>query len=164
MKPKTIAEWQSEVHALAVEKGWWDIDLENKAIAAVTVAIASKAFAHLAVSDTVEAIRDGKTGREERGDAWWAKVECSSPESIVALSKLVLIHSEVSEAVEAAILGVWSMQSPAGKPEGLVVELADAVIRIMDLCQKLDLDLESAMAAKHEYNKTRSHRHGGKLA
>jgi hypothetical protein len=38
------------------------------------------------------------------------------------------------------------------------------VIRILDLCGALGIDLEEAMRMKHEYNKTRPYRHGGKKA
>lgn len=79
------------------------------------------------------------------------------------LSKLALVHSEVSEAVEAARLGALGLDVSTGKPEGMVVELADAVIRIMDLCEAMGLDLEGAIAAKTEYNRGRPYRHG-KLA
>lgn len=40
--------------------------------------------------------------------------------------------------------------------------LADAVIRILDMSYALDIDIEAAIRRKHEYNKTRAHRHGGK--
>jgi NTP pyrophosphatase (non-canonical NTP hydrolase) len=48
------------------------------------------------------------------------------------------------------------------KPEGEAIELADAVIRIMDYFGARGWDLERAIELKHEYNKTRGHRHGGK--
>lgn len=90
-------------------------------------------------------------------------------------AKLALIHSEVSEALEAlrdspnaprhlgmpADLAAFAV-APSGKPEGFEVELADAVIRILDLAESLGLDIESAMKWKHEYNASRPHRHGGK--
>lgn len=79
--------------------------------------------------------------------------------------QLALVHSEISEALEEIRAGrnpqLWLM-SPTGKPEGFPIELADAVIRILDLCGSLDIDLEGAIREKHEYNKTRPHRHGGK--
>ena len=46
------------------------------------------------------------------------------------------------------------------KPEGVAVELADAVIRIADLCGHLGIDLEAAIALKMDYNETRPFKHG----
>lgn len=48
------------------------------------------------------------------------------------------------------------------KPEGEAVELADAVIRIMDYFGHRGWSLEAVIRSKHEYNKTRPYRHGGK--
>ena len=45
-----------------------------------------------------------------------------------------LIHSEISEAVECYRRGELAMHIVDGKPEGLVVELADVVIRCLDYC------------------------------
>ena len=39
-------------------------------------------------------------------------------------------------------------------------EIADACIRIFDLCGYYGIDLESWIKAKMEYNKTRQHKHG----
>lgn len=46
------------------------------------------------------------------------------------------------------------------KPEGVAVELADAVIRIADLCGHLGIDLEAVIALKMDYNETRPFKHG----
>ncbi len=48
------------------------------------------------------------------------------------------------------------------KPEGVAIELADAVIRIMDMFDNYGWDLEQALKVKMDYNKTRSYRHGNK--
>lgn len=77
--------------------------------------------------------------------------------------RLALIHSEVSEALEALReAGVESWTRADGKPEGLASELADVVIRAMDLCESLGIDLEASILAKHAFNRTRTARHGGK--
>ena len=44
------------------------------------------------------------------------------------------------------------------------MELADAIIRIADMCGAYGLDLEEALTKKMEYNKSRPYRHGGKKA
>jgi NTP pyrophosphatase (non-canonical NTP hydrolase) len=49
------------------------------------------------------------------------------------------------------------------KPEGVPSEMADTVVRIMDTCQHYGLDLAELIAEKLRYNKTRCHRHGGKV-
>lgn len=82
-------------------------------------------------------------------------------------AKLLLIHAEVSEAAEAyrdGDDGEWVTISGEhdGKPEGLVVELADVIIRIADLAGAVGMPLEYALEQKLLYNKSRPHRHGGK--
>lgn len=80
------------------------------------------------------------------------------------LAKIALCHSELSEALEAARDGKYAAYEKDGKPEGVVVELADTMIRIMHLCGLLGLDLESAVEQKMAANQKRSYRHGGRLA
>lgn len=64
------------------------------------------------------------------------------------LEKLCFIHLEISEAMEA-----YRAKDLADNNMG--EELADAVIRIMDLCEFLNIDLEHEIEMKHKYNKTR---------
>ncbi len=52
-----------------------------------------------------------------------------------------------------------------GKPlkiEGFGIEVADALIRLLHLCARLDLDIDSLVRDKMAFNRTRSFRHGGK--
>lgn len=49
------------------------------------------------------------------------------------------------------------------KPEGIPIELADCIIRILDYCGKEGIDINEAIRIKHEYNKTRPYKHGGKV-
>lgn len=76
-------------------------------------------------------------------------------------TSLALIHSEISEALEEKRQGnpdIWHADS--GKPEGFAIELADAMIRIADLCGFLKIDLESAIIEKMDYNENRPYKHG----
>lgn len=71
------------------------------------------------------------------------------------MEQLSLIHSEVSEAVEAYRRGL--MDDHLSHRSGVEVELADAVIRIVKLCENWSgFDLAGAIVEKEAYNRTRS--------
>lgn len=78
--------------------------------------------------------------------------------------KLALIHAEVSEALEEFRDGHMGLyyKGTDPKPEGFGIELADAVVRIADLAERLNIDLDEMIKVKMRYNKTRAHMHGGK--
>lgn len=98
---------------------------------------------------------------------------------------VALCHSELSEALEEYRAGrsmVWNRcgtdgvcdingcmedykicKHRKGKPEGIAVEMADCIIRILDWAGKEGLDMDAIIREKMEYNKTRPYRHGGKV-
>lgn len=47
-----------------------------------------------------------------------------------------------------------------GKPEGVPSEIADIIIRALDVCGRYGIDIERAMKEKIEYNRSRAHKHG----
>lgn len=67
--------------------------------------------------------------------------------------KIALIHSEVSEALEAFRKNKMDDHLP--QRLGVEVELADAVIRIFDLAGALGVDIGGAIEDKLGYNATR---------
>lgn len=68
-------------------------------------------------------------------------------------TKIALIHSEISEALEGFRKGKQDDHLP--HRASIEVELADAMIRIGDLAGRLGLDLGTAIQEKMEYNKHR---------
>lgn len=66
---------------------------------------------------------------------------------------IALIHSELSEALEADRKGLMDDKLPHRR--GVEVELADALIRIFDTAGALGLDVGSALAEKLEFNQSR---------
>lgn len=67
---------------------------------------------------------------------------------------LCLVHSEISEAMEGHRKNLMDDKLPHRKM--LEVELADAIIRIFDMCGGLGLDIEGAINEKMEFNAKRS--------
>jgi NTP pyrophosphatase (non-canonical NTP hydrolase) len=73
--------------------------------------------------------------------------------------KVALIHSELSEALEAIRSG-YPRDPKCPEFGNLEVELSDAVLRIMDFAEAYQLPVAQALLAKLEYNATRPHKHG----
>jgi NTP pyrophosphatase (non-canonical NTP hydrolase) len=90
----------------------------------------------------------------------WNDREVPIPEMIA------LIHSEVSEALEAFRdpSQPLSWVDDHGKPQGVASEFADIMIRVGHYAEKLGINLTEEIDKKLTYNLTRGYRHGGKLA
>lgn len=84
---------------------------------------------------------------------------------------VALLHSEVSEVLEAfrnhhdfgSYYEVVPHSSPTiYKPVGVDSELADVLIRLLDMCDIWGINIYHAYIEKMEFNKTRPYQHGGR--
>lgn len=145
----TIRERQKQIHAWALSKGWW-----------------TPAF-----------------GANSSGESNPGTLTVTNRDHLGVLAeKLLLITTEIAEATEEyrngrALTSVYftdpagaehayqyrTAAGPVRKPEGFPTEIADAMIRLMDLGEACGIDLDDEIDRKMEYNETRAYRHGGKL-
>ena len=122
------------VHQNSIDHGFWD-----------------------AAEGTLEAIKalqsEGVESQRYKAVSGW-----------IVAQKLALIHAEVSEALEEDRDGnhdvYYNADSGTLKPEGIGIELADVIIRTLDLMQWLGLDVEELLMMKARYNQGRPHMHG----
>ncbi len=129
----TIRELMRRAYETAAEKGWHD---------RLRSPLEFHALIHSEISEATEAVRDGLPPFQQKQ---------------VAQAKRLTFQD-----LENATQSDQPLVSLTFKPEGEVVELADAIIRIADYCESLGYDLEGALEAKLKFNQTREYRHGNK--
>lgn len=130
-----LTEFAKEVHQNAVEHGWW----ENPPTTAEIIALC-----HSELSEALEEYRE----------------EMPLVYNICLKTGLPCIEEECSFFDEFSFKCKKQMQSQ--KPEGVISEMADCILRIFDYCGKEGIDIERILLEKNEYNKSRPYRHGGK--
>ncbi len=150
-----IEEMQKAIHETARGKGWWepqptliDTNIAGESLdegayhARVQRTFPEMiALCHSELSEALEAYR-------EKGIDSWQKLEL--PTTLVA---------EVGRKEAERLMKEDGFES---KPEGAFVELADCIIRILDMAGYFNISMEDLILEKMKYNETRSHRHGGK--
>jgi hypothetical protein len=86
---------------------------------------------------------------KQRAAGWWDAAD----NALVVPTKLALVHSELSEALESHRKNTKDDKLP--QYDGIGVELADACIRIFDLAGFLGIPLGTIMAEKEAFNAKR---------
>lgn len=143
-----IKDFAKQVHANAVAHGWWDGGQRNFGELI--------ALCHSELSEALEEYRNG----HEPTETYYS---CHVPEEET---------EKIMHGKKSGVDGCPSVETGCnnqcaghyGKIEGVPSELADVIIRVLDMCEHYGIDIEAALAEKHAYNKTRPFRHGGKRA
>lgn len=129
-----LSQIANECHVTAAEKGWW----------AQPANFGEKLM--LVVSELAEALEEWRNGHEPN-------------EIYYPTTTSGYIDPDSDQYVD------WDDNTrPLFKPEGVPIELADAIIRMFDMCGFYKIDIEAAILEKMRYNDKRSYRHGGKRA
>ena len=126
-----LNEWAKIIHQNAVEHGWWESERELPEILM------------LIVSELSEALEEYRAGRPM---VWY---ECASDGKPC-----------VDERCIEFLKGECVIDERGRKPEGIAIEVIDALIRILDWCGKENIDVDALVRIKHEYNRTRPYKHG----
>lgn len=143
--------------SLKSSTGYWVLakDLQPATAPAVEPAIAEFA--------TAESLNALAAHIHELNRKWWVSLETGEPIERNKGELLCLIHSEISEAMEGERKNLQDDKLPHRKMAE--VELADAIIRILDYGAGFGYDIGGALFEKLEYNKTRAdHSHEARKA
>ena len=132
-----LNQLRDEIHQNAVEHGWWE---EERSFGDII------ALCHSELSEALEEYRNGM------------------PMKYNKCKELLQEDDPKDRICEPIDCDQCCEGCPdfIDKPEGIAIELANCIIRILDYCGKAGIDIEEALRIKHEYNKTRPYRHGGR--
>jgi NTP pyrophosphatase (non-canonical NTP hydrolase) len=144
LQARSVNELGIEIHTLAKEKGWY----EDAALERLIDDLDALHKENGGVSFVIEGLIRQHWPKRNLGE------------------QLFLIVTELAEAFEEYRAGrpINEVYEDGGKPEGVPVEIADAIIRILDLTEYHGIKMGEVMRQKMDFNATRPHRHGGKLA
>lgn len=108
----------------------------------------------VAPADTLVSLA-AKIGAINQANGWrtYTKPDLAWEAQYYVPAVLALVHSEVSEALE---------DFRHDRRDHFEEEVADTIIRLLDLSDLLGIDIDAAVFAKMERNRTRGYRHGGK--
>lgn len=126
---------RDEIHENAKAHGWWE---EERSFGEII------ALCHSELSEALEEYRNGR-----------------KPSEVYHRCRTGHTYEDCPLRKDGGVFGCEDCKPL--KPEGIPVELADCIIRILDYCGHAKIDIEQAIKIKHGYNKCRPYRHGGKV-
>lgn len=138
-----------DVHQTAKEHGWWNKPQNFSTIVSLI---------HSELSEALEFERNKDKLKEKRIDHLYhftgSVVNEEALEDFEG-TDIVVNPTPIMSNIKSDI---------CNKPDGVLPELADVVIRVFDYIGSLDMveEFTDMLLEKHEFNKTRSYKHGGK--
>lgn len=136
---KSINQLRDEIHEIAKSKGFWDKPREIGTLLT------------LCVSELAEAIE------ADRNESY-----CQMERFNRILVSSRIINNDPTYTGEITRDQAWAVNFEACIKDTFEDELADTVIRILDLCGAKGIDIEKHIELKMKYNATREMLHGKK--
>ena len=183
MDNKTLNELAIEVHENAVEHGWWQ---EERSFGEII------ALCHSELSEALEEYRNGNDKIRKlliyySGGGYVATAPtlcCKKPEGIaVELADCILRILDYCGKEKFDVSNYCTMESTYRPKtdnfaewisyfhttlswsfvERTTLYITGCLREILDYCNKENINIDEAIEIKHEYNKTRPYKHGGKI-
>lgn len=155
----SLNELGRQVHESAREKGWYEPGKEKTFLESMMLVVAE-------ISEAAEEYRSGFDYDEVYYK--FEPIEGLDQAEITTDGVRVFAYQAGDEpyphSVEEMTPENAEQYGYKAKPEGIPIEIADAVIRILDECANRGIDIDEAIRIKMEFNRTRPYRHGNKLA
>ncbi|MDD3779605.1 MAG: hypothetical protein PHX26_06065 [Proteiniphilum sp.] len=135
---KTLNQLRDEIHENAKNKGFWDSPRE------------AGTLLMLCVSELAEAMEADRKDRFAKIDRFDKKLETSR-----VITEGVILGGVTPEAS-------WLAKFEECIKDTFEDELADTIIRILDICGARGIDIDKHIELKMKYNATRERLHGKK--
>jgi NTP pyrophosphatase (non-canonical NTP hydrolase) len=167
-----LNELAAEIHSRNIRLGFYEPALERPFDGMLMNVVAE-------VAEAQEEWRDGRGLNE----TYWTIKAAGDPDVAANLFKVIAGELHVSNydwdfrggdgpdnsvpkwlKLTPELLRTMPGIAKYAKPEGIPTELADIIIRVLDICANWGIDISAAIADKMAYNETRPYRHGGKLS
>lgn len=147
-----LDDFAADCNQWAKGNGFWDFSHVSDETLAECYQMCVK---HANISRGLEALRKG-INEDDMADSEWP--ETLPREKMELVCKVCLIHSEVSELLQAVVFENKDDHLP--EYDGTAAEEADTLIRLFDLAAQMKLPLGRATVAKQTYNESRPFRNG----